>query len=203
MDEKVLINKLKQGDTTAVDHLFNSHYKPLCSYALQFTNGISEAEDVVQNVFVKLWANRESLNIQKSVKSYLYRAVYNTALNTFRSKKKDDQLIDSLKYQALTYRMDEDDSDLTKRIEKLKQLIASLPARCREVLLLSKRDGLKNREVAEKMGISIKTVEAQLSIAFKKIREGFKGGPLLLFLLAKALAGMTCITFTESKESRS
>jgi len=76
---------------------------------------------------------------------------------------------------------------LEKRLEKLKAIIETLPEKCKEILLLNKMDGLKYREIAIKLNISIKTVEAQMRIAFQKIREGFKDNPLILFVLFKKL----------------
>ena len=83
--------------------------------------------------------------------------------------------------------MEQDDSILQKKIEKVKQLVDALPEKCREILLLSKREGYKNKEIAEKLNISIKTVESQMRIAFQKIRDGFEDNELLFFMLFKAV----------------
>ncbi len=182
MDVNTLWIRIQQGDDQALKELFDLFYKPLCSYVVQFTGRMSEAEDIVQSVFIKLWTKREELLISTSVKAYLYRSAYNSYMDKFRKSKRKEDFLESLKYEALFYQLEEEDAVLQKKIEKVKFLVDSLPERCKEILLLSKHEGYKHREIAEKLGVSIKTVETQLRIAFRKIREGFGGGVSLFFL---------------------
>lgn len=184
---KNLWKRIQDGDRDAMKKLFELHYKPLCTYAFQFTGLMEDAEDLVQNAFIKIWTRRKELHIHTSVKAYLYKSVYHAFLQQKRSGKPTELFLESLKYEALTDRIDEDDSLYQEKIEKIKALLELLPDRCKEILLLSKRDGFKNREIAEKLGLSIKTVEAQINIAFKKIRNGVKDSNLLLFLLLKKM----------------
>lgn len=182
MKEKLLWKRIKQDDELALKELFDSHYKPLCSYAFQFTKHFGDAEDIVQNEFVKLWMRRNKFVIHTSIKAYLYKSVYHAFLQQTRKEKKKEAFFISLKYEALSYRIDEDDTVLSEKIERIKNLLELLPARCKEILLLSKRDGLQNKEIADKLGISVKTVESQISIAFKKIRKGFINSKIFLIL---------------------
>jgi RNA polymerase sigma-19 factor, ECF subfamily len=183
MNEKTLYNQIKQDNAKALERLFNLHYKPLCTYVVQFTKSMPEAEDIVQSIFVRLWASRETLTIVASPKAYLYRSAHNAYIDKFRKSKKEITVLETLKYEALSNQLEEDDTLLQQRITKTKKLINGLPKRCKEIVLLSKQEGYKNREIAEKLGISIKTVEAQLAVAFKKIRDGFEGDKLMFFLL--------------------
>ncbi|WP_282163291.1 RNA polymerase sigma factor [Ulvibacterium marinum] len=190
LDDKILWSRIQLGDHNALKVLFDLHYKSMCSYALQFTRNMLDAEDLVQNEYVKLWIRRNELNIHTSVKSYLYKSVYHAYLQKNRKDKKNDKLLDSLKYEAMSYLLEEDNSELTLKTEKIREIVNTLPERCKEILLLSKKEGYKNREIAEKLGISIKTVESQIRIAFKKIRDGIGDGNLHLFLLFRALEKM-------------
>lgn len=186
MNEKTLYNQIKQGNAYALKRLFNLHYEPLCTYVVQFTKSMPEAEDIVQGIFVRLWTSRETLTIVASPKAYLYRSAHNAYIDKFRKSKKEITLLETLKYEALSDQLEEDETLLEQRIAKTKILINALPERCKEIVLLSKKEGYKNREIAEKLGISIKTVEAQLTVAFKKIREGFEEDKLLFFLLFRS-----------------
>ena len=174
MNENTLYHQIKQGDAEAMKSLFHLHYKPLCTYVVQFTKSMPEAEDIVQGIFVRLWSNRETLTIVTSTKAYLYRSAHNAYIDTYRKSKKEILLLDRLKYEALSNQLEEDDTLLQQRLAKTKLLISVLPERCKEVLLLSKKEGYKNREIAKKLEISIKTVEAHLAVAIKKIQDSFK-----------------------------
>jgi len=174
MKKEELFEQIKQDNTEALKQLFNLYYPALCSYIAQFTKSFPEAEDIVQSVFIKLWTNRKRISIKDTVKSYLYKAAYNAYIDTFRAAKKEKTMLEHLKYKALEHQLKEDDVEQQEKIERIKNLINTLPERCKEIVLLSKKEGYKNREIAEKLGISIKTVEAQLRIAFQKIREGFR-----------------------------
>tara|TARA_R110002050_G_scaffold289068_1_gene441468 strand:- start:25074 stop:25664 length:591 start_codon:yes stop_codon:yes gene_type:complete len=187
MEEKILWKRIQKSDNNAVKELFDLHYRPLCSYAFQFTGLMEDAEDIVQNEFIKLWTRRSELRIHTSLKAYLYKSVYNAFLHQTRKVKKQDDFLVALKYEAMSYRVDEDDTVFLEKIERIKGLLDLLPDKCREILLLSKRDGYRNREIADKLGISIKTVESQISIAFKKIRNGFLDKNLLLFIVSKKI----------------
>ena len=182
MNEEEIWKCIKQDNNPALKMLFDLHYRPLCVYALQFSHRLPDAEDIVQTIFIKLWTKRKELNVKTSIKAYLYRSVFNECMQNIRKIKNLEGSLEILKYEILEDQIEEDVSFQQHRIDKIKNLIEELPSRCREILLLSKRDGLKNREIAEKLDISIKTVEAQIGIAFKKIREGFESEELILFI---------------------
>ncbi|MDO5979509.1 RNA polymerase sigma factor [Flavivirga spongiicola] len=186
MDEKVLWKLIKQNDDKALQMLFDLHYKPMCYYAIQFVKQMPEAEDIVQSVFIKLWTKRHNITINTSLKSYLYRSVYNNYIDEFRKDKQKEKYLESLKYDMLTEHIDiEDSSEFQEKIDRIKTLVDTLSPRCKEVLLLSKQEGYKHREIAEKLEISVKTVESLMSTAFKKIRAGFEDGDLFFILIRK------------------
>ncbi|WP_149273118.1 RNA polymerase sigma factor [Pareuzebyella sediminis] len=181
-EDFVIWERIKEDDDAALKVLFDRYYKPLCIYALQFSKSLPDAEDFVQGVFITLWSKRNEIHIQTSLKAYLYRSVFNTCMQNKRKEKKIEKSLELLKWEILQEQVEEDSTLLPQRIERIKCLVDALPDRCKEILLLSKREGYKNKEIAEKLGISLKTVESQMSIAFKKIRLGFKKANLVLLV---------------------
>lgn len=172
MNDISLANAIYNGDSNAFKIFFKRYHKPLLAYITTFTNDSKEAEDIVQQAFITLWEERKRLKKNVSPKSYLYKIAYNNYINQYRKNKKYNSFINEFKTFALQEYLIEVDDDV--RIKKLMTLVNSLPPRCQEILKLSKQDNLKYTEIAERLKISLKTVDAQLQIAYKKIREGFK-----------------------------
>jgi len=185
LDDVTLADNIKNDDENAFRILFDRYYKKLLDYAATFTNDLQEAEDIVQQTFITLWTNRKKINTTKSIKSYLYKITYNSYIDTYRKQKHRDNFFDEIKERALSDRINDDDDLVEQRILKLKTVIDSLPDRCKEILQMNKFDGLKYKEIALQLNISVKTVEAHMNTAFKKIRKAFKGDEFFLFLLYK------------------
>jgi len=124
---------------------------------------------VVQQVFVDLWVKREKLSVEYSIKSYLFQAVKNRAIDQLRQNKNNVQISDAISEMAQTSFHDiVEEVELNDRINKSINL---LPQKCREIFLMSRFESLKYTEIAEKLNISVKTVEMQIGIALKKLRE--------------------------------
>ncbi|AXT18680.1 RNA polymerase sigma-70 factor [Flavobacteriaceae bacterium AU392] len=172
MKDQVLWKQIQNNDNQALKEVFDLYYKVLCSYIVQFTHDMPEAEDIVQNTFIKLWEKRNKITINTSLKSYLFRVSYNECMDNIKRKKRKDLLLENLKYKLLQSQLEQDQYIVNQKIKRIKTLVDTLPKRCKEILLLSKEKGLKNKEIAIKLNISIKTVESQIRIAFQKIRNG-------------------------------
>lgn len=185
LDDSILAGNIKKNDEKAFKILFDRYYKKLLDYAFTFTGDLQEAEDIVQQTFITLWTNRKKIDAQKSIKSYLYRITYNTYIDTYRKQKHKESFFDEIKERALRDRINDDDEIIEQRILKLKVVIDSLPDKCKEVLQMNKFQGLKYKEIADQLNISVKTVEAHMNTAFKKIRIAFKGDDFFLFFLYK------------------
>ncbi|WP_299671620.1 RNA polymerase sigma factor [uncultured Polaribacter sp.] len=166
-----LINSLKKGDETGYTFLVKSYHKRLCVYACSLNNDPDLSEDIVQNVFMSIWKNRSKLKDDFSVKSYLYSSVYNEFIDQYRKQKKVFTL--EKKYiDALTYIIEEDDEKSLDRLMKIVKIeIENLPAKCKQTFLLSKQEGLTNIEISEYLKISVKSVEAHITKAFKILRK--------------------------------
>ncbi len=151
-----------------IEMLFKCYYRPLCLYAIHYIGNIDDAEDVVQESFLKFWNDCQNQSNIKNTKSYLYRIVRNKSIDKLREYKANIKETD---INVLTNIPDDKLIDNSEHEARLWTAIDSLPKRQREILLMSKRDGLKYRDIAEELGISIKTVEALITKAFKNIRN--------------------------------
>ena len=170
----VLIESLKNGDERAYAFLIDSYHHKLCVYANSLVKNIYSAEDIVQNVFIKVWEQRERLKSDHAIKSFLYKLVYNEFIDLYRKNQSLFSLEKSY-YDALNSIVLEDDSESLQRvINVVNKEIQSLPPKCKEVFILSKKEGLTNIEIAEHLDISIKTVEAQITKAFSILRSSLE-----------------------------
>ncbi len=189
-DNKRLIAGLKDGDKRAYEFLFREYYAALCHYAERFLKDQSLAEDVVAQVFCNLFVKRKELVIQ-SIQPYLFFSVRNSALNQLRSQKNKTEIEESSELHVLTgYDLKANDfisPILHREAEKLlDDAINTLPPQCKEIFLLSRNERLSHKEIALKIGISVNTVETQMSRAIKKLSK-LLGGYIKLFFLLIAL----------------
>lgn len=168
----ILIEGLRKGDKSVFDKIFRQYYPELVRYCLCFTKDTETAEEIVQDVFVKLWIKHDELAIKSSLKSYLYRAVHNHTLNYFSYIKLQE------KYRTYVgFGTERNDITPLEKLTgqdlelKLNETILKMPKKCREVYELRHFDGLKNKEIAERLNISTKTVEKHVSKAISLLRN--------------------------------
>lgn len=155
---------------TEIEDLFRFNYRPLCMYALHYLQDTDLVEDVVQECFTTLWEKLEQGTPVVNRRAYLYMTVRNRCLDQLRRK---GIRTESLKPYDTYGIIEEDDAQERSVIEaKLWTAIDSLPEKCREVFLLSKRDGLKYEEIAKELGLSVNTVRNQISKALNVLKNG-------------------------------
>ena len=182
--EKDLIVRLKNGDQTAFELLFHFYYPGLVMYASQFTANLTDAEEIVQDFFVRFWEKHRQLVPCDSLKNYFFSAVKNGSLDFLKHQEIEKKYINEmigLSKHHLAY-----DTDLfvsSELQEKLKRGIDLLPEKCRKIFMMSRLRGLKNEEIATELNISKRTVETQISKALKVLRVELKDYVGLLFLL--------------------
>ena len=181
--EVELVAALQEGDEGAYAWLMDRYHKRLCLYALSLCREQGRAEDIVQNVLFRLWKTRDRLRPDASVRSYLYRSVYNEFLDQYKHRKFILDL--ERRYtESLNALVEEEDAVLERLIALMRVEIENLSPKRKEIFLLSKKEGLTNMEIAEHLKISLKTVENQMTSAFKQLREAL-GNKMegILFLL--------------------
>lgn len=186
MDDKDFSQGLKEGNKQTYASLFEKYYQPLCAYIKSYTRDWDTAQEIVQSTFIIIWQKRETIDINTSLKSYLYKTAYNSFLQMHRANKKQDKLSHRLKEEALTAEIEVDEELQERKIEKLREVIENLPTRCKQVLKL-KQQGYKYKEIAEKLELSVKSVESQMRIAYQKIREEFEEDPSFFMIILQAL----------------
>ena len=159
-------------DRKSFEMLFRSHFKSMTRFAQRYVKDFETAKEIAQETFISLWEKRDSIDMSKPVKSYLTTSVYNKSLNYLRDNKKFDR--DILSFEGLYPLAEHDTGDklVAARIEKkIKNAIDELPEKCREVFLMNRYENLKYQQIADKLKLSIKTVEAHISYALKHLRE--------------------------------
>jgi RNA polymerase sigma-70 factor, ECF subfamily len=163
------------------EQLFRKFYQQLCRYAFTILKDTDAAEEVVQEVFLKIWERRDNIEFTVSVKSYLYRAVHNASLNQNDKKKREVRMDEG------TLKVVHPDSTPSQNIQskELEKAIAAamekLPVECRRVFEMSRFGEMKYREIADALGISVKTVENQMGKALRVMREQLSEYLPLLF----------------------
>lgn len=166
------MERLRNKEEAAFAIVFNSYYGILCSYANKYLNDADTSEEIVQDVFVKFWEKCESLAPDSSVKSYLFRSVHNTCLNHLKHLKVRDAyrqyVVNYLEKESVYAYGIHEEPDLEEKIEAA---ISSLPPQCQRIFRMSRFEGLKYQEIADAIGISVKTVEVQMGKALRILRE--------------------------------
>ena len=177
LSEQYLIESIKKGDQKSFEFLFKSYYSDLCKYARSIVHNETTAEDLVMDIFVKIWEAESKLGISSSLSSYLYQSVHNHCLNYLTRKHKRFSELNSETIERLNALMPTDASfdplevmnmdELSNRIE---QSIEHLPEGCRKIFILSRAEELSHKEIAQRLGISENTVKVHIYRALIKLR---------------------------------
>ncbi|MGQ8338602.1 RNA polymerase sigma factor [Sunxiuqinia sp. A32] len=180
--EKIILKELKQGNEEAYKQLFEHYYESLVLYCQNLSGNRSQAEDIVQETFIKIWNNRNALDITTSIRSYLYRSVYNNFIKEYTKKVKAEKILLDVKRETLNNLIELDREIYDRKIKLIENAIEELPRKCKKVFLMSKVDGYKYKEIAKLLSISEKAVEKHISRAIARIKENLKvKSNLLLF----------------------
>ena len=168
MTDIQLIENIRQGDYVSYNNLFIRYYNRLCLYVSHITNKNDDSEDVVQELFIKLWTNHKKIDIQSTVSGYLFQMARNMALNHVRcetNRKKaigripiepEQEEIDGLEYEEFS--------------TALNDCLRQLPERSREVLLMHRMYGLKQKEISEKLNITVQTIKNQIWASMQRLK---------------------------------
>jgi RNA polymerase sigma-70 factor, ECF subfamily len=173
--EENIVQNIQHGNLDSFEVLFRTYYKELCNYVYQYFHDKDTAEEIVQDLFYKLWVKKETLMIRTSIRSYLYKSAYNNTMLLLREKN-TRQMTDAIPENPELIPVIEPDALLqASELDKLVQsTMSSMPIKVRRIFELSRFEGLKYKEIADRLSISIKTVEANMGKALKLFRKNLK-----------------------------
>ena len=170
-------SKQQLSNEEAFELIFRKYYIRLCGFANKFIANTSEAEEIVQEVFLNVWAKKDRLKLNDEIRPYLFKSVQNFCFNFIEHKKVVDNYYSVIE---VVYKNKKEDFDsyesvlFTEFQVKVDEAIGSLPEECRRIFRMSREDGLKYSEIADKLGLSVKTVETQMSRALFKLKNELK-----------------------------
>lgn len=184
VDNGEVTEQLRTGNLKTFEMIFNQYYHPLVQYGNTFMKDLDEAEDVVQQVFVSVWEKRESTEIHTSLRALLYKAVHNACLNRIKQQKVRRDYVQSevhVRQEASAF----DHLQEKELKQKIEDAVSLLPEQCAKIFRMSRFEQLKYQEIADQLGLSVKTVENQMGKALKLMRESLKEYlPVFIFFLA-------------------
>jgi len=171
-DEEIhIIRGIKAGDEQTYSHLFETYYRVLSVFAFRYVTDLEVASEIVQDLFVHIYENRQTLMISTSLKSYLYQSVRNRCLNHLKQVKNHGRHLDELTWEVAESLDPETIYHETELESRVFQIVSDLPSRCQEIFIMSRVEGKKNSEIASKLKLSVRTVETQISRALKILRK--------------------------------
>jgi RNA polymerase sigma-70 factor (ECF subfamily) len=165
--DKLCFISIQQGSHEGLRFLFDRYYISLCRYVHTLIEDESTAEDIVQGVFIYIWEHRLDIALTGSVRAYLFTACRNKALNHLRDMRKFTRFVPE-QYDSIYEEMSVETDDLHRLIE---EAVTSLPEKCAKIFRMSREDDLSYKEIAEREGIAVKTVEAQIHTALKRLKK--------------------------------
>lgn len=181
-----IIWKIQSGDVKIFEALFREYYYSLSRFTTSIVKSSSAAEDLVQDIFLKIWENRQTWNPQGTIKTYLYRASKNQALNYLKHLNVVNNWAEFSR-NSFSSINPEDEFERKELLNSVNGAVNKLPEKCKMIFLLHRHEGLSYREISEVLNISISTVETQMGRALKKIREILF--PYLSMLLITIISG--------------
>ncbi len=165
IEELLLFKKVKEGDIGAFEKLFRKYHIPLGYYATSITRDSDAAEDIIQDLFYMIWKERETISVLTSVNGYLYRAVRNRALQYCEQK------ANANKYKESVSTISQDSAEFNELEKIVAESMSKMPSRRAEIFKMHRFHNIKYKEIANKLSVSVKTVEAEMSKALKTIRK--------------------------------
>ena len=173
--EKNIFEKIKADDIKSFEFLFRRYYSILCNYAYKILKDIDAAEEIIQDLFYNIWEKRDTLSIESSVKSYLYKSTYNRCMLLLRHKNIKTRYENYIKeHERLTEPDASEEIDAEELAGVIDRTLEELPERSRKIFSLSRFEGLKYHEIAKKLSLSVKTIESNMGKALKLFRKNIK-----------------------------
>lgn len=173
--ETIIHKRIQQGNVKEFEKIFRKYYPALCNFARKYVHDMDTAEEIVQDFFYTYWSNRQSISITGSLKAYFFQSVKNKALKVIDHNQVKQRYANQMKYEmAQEAEAASAELETTELREAINQTLSQLPERCRQIFILSRFEGLKYHEIALRLSISIKTVEANMGKALQLFRNNLK-----------------------------
>lgn len=160
-----------RSSITEFEALFKQYYAPLVAYACKFVSDVDIAREIVQDFFVRFYEKRQTLTIDTSVKSYLFRSVYNCSINHINQKNIQDKHLRNIDMERTEEENLENEIYTAELQHRISKVINNLPAKCQRIFKMNRLEGIKNEEIAAQLHLSKRTVETQISKALKILRQ--------------------------------
>ncbi len=186
-DEAALLLQLKRGDENALDVIYRKYWEGLFFYSYHLLKDKHACEDVIQDLFVRLWENREQLDVRLSLKAYLYASCRYALYKLIRKEQVREDIFDAI-YERLHTETAYGSLEHKELVQQINMIVNGLPPKCREVYELSRKENLSYKEIGERLGISVKTVENHINRALKELKQSLGGlvtTGMLVWLLGK------------------
>lgn len=173
MEDSRLIALLREGDPLSFEILFQKYYVRFYNFVFNLTKNSQAAEDIIQNVFMKIWINRANLRPDQSIHNYIYVLSKREMLNHIRDRKAYVQVERLVMTEQPSEEVTDQSMALKELDERIRRFIADMPEQRRKVFLLSRYRGLTNKEIAEMMGLSVRTVDRHINLALTSLKKEF------------------------------
>ena len=192
-NEQFVRRAFTQSPNEGFEGLFRLYYKPLCSHTLRFVYRQDVAEDIVSEVFYQFWKSGGYSSIQNTYRAYLYAAVRHRAYNYLR----DELTASRIPLDAVMLTTAEESPqtiiEYDETVQRIEKIIHELPTQCQRVFLMSRFESRKNQEIADELGLSLKTIEAHISRALRQLRQIFLFNLLFGFIAAQGVQAGACL----------
>lgn len=182
-DDNELIDRLQEGDVEAFDLLYKKYSGKLYSFGLKYLKSASEAEELVQSVFLKLWENYRILKKELSFNSYLFTIAYNDICKLFRKRNYQKEFIDEALYDNNSSYSSEDSINYQSVLERIQVIIERLPERQKTIFIKQRMEGKSTKEIADELSLSPGTIDNYISESLKFIRSHLNKDDLPVILL--------------------
>lgn len=181
--DKNLVIQLKENEVEAFDLLFHKYSEKLYSFAYSLLKNHEDSKEIIQEAFIRIWEKRHDIDCSKSFKSYLFKISYNLIIDQLRARIKDTKykefLVRYFESEKIELKSNIDYETISKQV---RNAVSELPEKRRRIYVLSREAGLSHKEIAIKMEISVKTVENQINLSLRHIRERLGADVLAVFL---------------------
>jgi RNA polymerase sigma-70 factor (family 1) len=185
-NDQLYVKKLKEHNVPAFDSLFNKYSNKLYRFSFSLLKNAEDAEEIVQETFYRVWKRRGQIDITKSFKAYLFTISHNLIIDRLREKLKEKEYRESLLENFEETEPEKiNEQDFVQLTEAIRVAVEELPSKRKEIYKLSREQGLSNREIARKFGITVKTVENQINLSLKHLKNRLgKQALMVSFFLA-------------------